>query len=122
MQDIFNLCWNRKYDQWSVIRADIRTDKLLDLLDTANFNSFKEFATLLRQKYKKLNGNKKITSKLIFDLLYELEEYDVVWHIFVIGENPKPVQPTEVMIMQVQLCVRNQDCITDIEEVETDGY
>jgi hypothetical protein len=40
----------------------------------------------------------------------------------VIGENPKPVQPTEVMIMQVQLCVRNQDCITDIEEVETDGY
>jgi hypothetical protein len=50
----------------------------LDLLDTANFNSFKEFATLLRQKYKKLNGNKKITSKLIFDLLYELEEYDVV--------------------------------------------
>ncbi|MFP4022057.1 MAG: hypothetical protein ACLFUK_10705 [Halanaerobium sp.] len=109
-------------DQWSVIKANIRTDKLLDLLDTANFNSFKKFATLIRQKYKKLNGNKKITSKLIFDFLYELEEYDVVRHIFVVGDNQKPVKPTELMRMQVQICVRNQDCITDIEEVDTDGY
>jgi len=30
--------------------------------------------------------------------------------------------PTEVTRKQVQLCIRNQDCITDIEEVETDGY
>lgn len=112
----------RKYDQWSVIRAKIKTDKLLDLLDTANFNSFKEFATLLRRKYKKIDGSKKITSKLIFNFLYELEEYDAVRHVFVVGDNPKPIQPTEVTRMQVQLCVRNQDCITDIEEVETDGY
>jgi len=72
---------------------------------------------LLRRKYKRLNGNKKITSKLIFDLLYKLEKYDVVRHIFVVGENSKPVQQTEIMRMQVQLCVRNQDCITELKPV-----
>lgn len=111
----------RKYDSWSVVQADIKSNKLLDLVDTLNFDYFQEFTAMIKDRYKKIDGFKKITTKLIFDLLNEVEEFDVVRHVFPVGRKSELVLPTKIARMQVQLCVRNQDCITDIEEVDLNG-
>lgn len=76
---------------------------------------------MIKDRYKKIDGFKKITTKLIFDLLNEVEKFDVVRHVFPVGSKSELVLPTKIARMQVQLCVRNQDCITDIEEVDLNG-
>lgn len=78
-------------------------------------------AVIIKDRYKKIDGFKKITTKLNFDLLNEVEEFDVVRHVFPVGRKSELVLPTKITRMQVQLCVRNQDCITDIEEVDLNG-
>lgn len=110
------------YTNWSIIKAEIKTNRMINLVDTNHFNKFKNFVSLIRERYKKTGGLKKVTNKLIFDILYRLEEYDAVRHVFRVGEDADKIFPTQVNRMQVQVCVRNHECIENFEEVDSDEY
>jgi len=111
----------KNYEDWSIIKSRIKAEKLLDFVNTNHFNELKSFVKKVRTRYRSIGGLKQVNTKLIFDILYELEPYDVIRHAFCVGEDPENIYPTPITRMQIQVCVRNQDCIRYIEEVETNG-
>jgi|SRR5690554_850567 len=112
---------NMNIQRWGVIEAHIKTQKMLDLVSPSNFNELKKIVTIIRQRYKILGGLKKVTTKLIFNVLYNVEAYDAVRHIFCVGNEDDRIFPTEIIRMQIQVCVRNPECIVSFKEVEFNG-
>lgn len=124
----------RRYSNWSVIEALIETEKVIDLTNsTENYNKFIEVLKTIREKEDVLIKLKKwyemeydvkvkddFLNPLIFDMMYEYDPYDLVRHTFKVrGRRDEPT--TNIRPMQVQLCVKNEDCIIDYEEVEEYG-
>ncbi len=111
----------RKYDKWSTVEANITTEKMLDMIDPDNFDEFKKITSKIRNRYSQSGGIKKVTTKLIFNLVHIVENYDAVRHSFSVGEHEECIYPTNMVKMGIQICVRNHDCIDILKEVGMNG-
>ena len=72
----------------------------------------------INKRYKNLTNGRytKLTNCEILEDLYRIKPYYLVKKIFVIQKRDK-IQNTNFIWVQVQMCVRNRDCIKTIEEV-----
>mgnify|MGYP000424522069 CR=1 FL=1 len=72
----------------------------------------------INKRYKNLTNGRytKLTNCEILEDLYRIKPYDLVKKTFVIQKRDK-IQNTNFLWVQVQMCVRNRDCIKTIEEV-----
>ncbi|MEJ6952082.1 hypothetical protein [Natronospora cellulosivora (SeqCode)] len=107
----------RRYNNWSIIKVNIKTIKMLDMIDPDNFDELKKFTSKIRDRYRELGGIRKVNTKLIFNMAYSKEKYDAVRHAFSVGKHKECIDPTKMEKMEIQVCVRNQECIFILEEV-----
>ncbi|MFW6016888.1 MAG: hypothetical protein ACOCRK_10660 [bacterium] len=131
-KDIFqaiNWCTRAKVkeiDNPAVIEVDIKTDSLIDLTLTCHYNYLMKLSKEIHKEYRKrlrsndLNGEK-LTSKHIFNILYQIKEYSVIRHVFNVT-NGGTVLGTKVARVQIQVCVRDEECISNMKEVDLNGY
>ncbi|OAA91284.1 hypothetical protein [Clostridium ljungdahlii] len=125
MKQAINFCTKaRKYKNWSVLKATISAERVIDLIDINTFDKFQAYATELKSRFLKLKNGKKrqLMNSVILDVMYKLNPYDVVRAAFPIpkvGYAPR----TNIQPMEIQLSVRNRNCIDrySIKEVENDG-
>ena len=77
-----------------------------------------KIAKKINKRYKNLTNGRytKLTNCEILEDLYRIKQYDLVKKTFVIQKRDK-IQNTNFLWVQVQMCVRNRDCIKTIEEV-----
>ena len=88
----------------------------LDRLETMTI--LDKIAKKINKRYKNLTNGRytKLTNCEILEDLYRIKPYDLVKKTFVIQKRDK-IQNTNFLWVQVQMCVRNRDCIKTIEEV-----
>ena len=108
----------RKFPKWAVIRSSISADKVVDLLMLSDVEEFQRIARTLVSRYSKLNAGErpKLMNADVLSVIYRVSGYDLVRSAFRIPKT-YPIQYTNVVPLQIQLCVRNQACIKTIEEV-----
>lgn len=112
----------RKYDDVVVIRSEIEAEKVFDLVQTKYMNIF-------RAVYDKINerindgdfGNLKVgyNNGIIIEYICRYAKFDVVRHAFQVPATNK-LRNTNIMPIQIQLCVRNEKCIKNTKEVVCD--
>lgn len=109
-----------------VIKANIKSDKLIDLTLTSHYEYVYDLSEKIRKKAKDaLNKNRfkstELNPKIIFNTLYRLKEFDVIKHIFKVPHGGRVIG-TQVYRSQIQLCIRNRNVIHNLEEVDLNGY
>ena len=104
---------------FKIIQADINTNKLLNLVDTKTYEQFESFAKKFQNRYKtrKDYSKRKLINAVILDAMYKLEPYEVVRAVFPVPKT-KYAPRTNIQPVQIQVCVRKHDCISNIKEVE----
>lgn len=112
----------RKYSEWAVVKSKIKADAVFDLIQSEDFIFFDKTFKLIVSRYEKINKNKirnKVTNKVVFNMIYEHRPYDLVRGVFTVpkGKNIK-ISGTKYSHSQIQLCVRNLECIKSIEMEE----
>lgn len=109
----------RKYSEWAVIRSNLEVCTVVDLIDKGTYNRFKEIAIKMEKRYKtkKDKSPRKLINSVVLEAMYKIEKYDMVRAAFPVPSE-KPADRTNICAMQIQLCVRNRNCIKTIEEVE----
>ena len=76
----------------------------------------------INKRYKNLTNGRytKLTNCEILEDLYRIKPYDLVKKTFVIQKRDK-IQNTNFLWVQVQMCVRNRDCIKTIDGSGSDS-
>ena len=131
-KDIFQAIYWRtkakkdKITNVGVIKANIKSDKLIDLTLTSHYEYVYDLSEKIRKRAKNALSKKgfkpsKLTPKNIFNTLYRLKEFDVIKHVFKVPHGGKIIG-TEVFRSQIQLCIRNRKAIHNLEEVDLNGY
>lgn len=110
-----------RIDTPAVIKAKIKTNKLIDLTLTANYNYLFALTVRLRKRYKRKYKGKDLTPRQIFDFLYEINNYCAIKHVFKVRKCHSIIG-TDIERMQIQICVRKQCAIIELEEVDISGY
>lgn len=108
----------KKIIDYKVISVNIQTNSLLDLIDTETYEAFQQFAYMLKDRYKKRKDKKprQLMNSVVLNAMYKLKPYEVVRAAFPVARTT--VAPrTNIQQMQVQVCVKEQKCISDIKEV-----
>lgn len=102
-----------------IIVADINTDRALNLIDPENYNQFLEIHAKIKERYKKRKDGKKrkLLNKVVLELMYKLEKYEVVVCIFEAPYRKNKVDRTNIMPHHIQVCVREHACISSIKEI-----
>lgn len=113
----------RKYSEWAILSCHIESDKLIDLHMTDHYEVFESFAAKLKNKYLRRSDGKprKLINSVVLNAMYEAEPFDLVRAVFPVPPG-YPVDRTNIIPVQFQLCVRNRECIKSIEEVVDHGY
>ena len=108
----------RKVQNYKVIKANIKTKNLLDLIDLETYENFEQFARQFKDRYlkKKDNRPRKLINSVVLKAMYKLKPYDVVRAVFPVPQT-QPAPRTNIQPMQIQICVKEPKCITDIKEV-----
>jgi len=113
-------CRARKYEEWIVLKCEIETDNLLNLIDKKTYKLFTKFAEKLKGSYLNLKDGspRELMNSVILNTMYILNPYDVVKAAFETRNSAKAPR-TNINPMQIQLSVRNRQCICidSIEEV-----
>lgn len=111
----------RKYSEWAVLSCNIVTDNYIDLNMTDHFEAFKSFANKLKNRYKTRSDGKprKLINAVVLNVMLEAKPFDLVRAVFAVSPG-YPVDRTNIIPVQFQICVRNRDCIKSIEEVVVD--
>lgn len=109
----------KKVANYKSIQVNINTNKLLNLVDTKTNEQFNNFAKKFQNRYKtrKDHTQRKLINAVILDAMYKLEPYEVVRGVFPVP-NTNYAPRTNIQPMQIQVCVRKHDCISNIKEVE----
>lgn len=113
----------KKYGtNWAILRCKICADTVLDLLTEEGYEAFRAMAHKIKDRYHKLPGGgpRRNINKIVVDLICNVEPVDVIRGAFDASGRKAPPR-TNVLPVQVQLCVRNTDCIT-IQEVYTNEH
>lgn len=108
----------KKIVDYKVISVAIQSNSLLDLIDTETYESFEQFAYKLKDRYKKRKDKKprQLMNSVVLDVMYKLKPYEVVRAVFPVPRTSAAPR-TNIQQMQVQVCVKEQKCISDIKEV-----
>lgn len=120
----------RDYYRWSVIEAIIKAEKIINLIDTKNYNTFIELLQEIRKNKKVLNKLKRsyeiknrvrvkdhFLNSLVLDLMYDHEPYELVKHAFRVPGRMEE-EGTNIVAIQIQICVKDQNCIVNFKEVD----
>ena len=116
-QAIYYMSKAKKKSEYKVISCDIKSDNLLDLLDISNYENFERFAVQLKDRYKKRKDGKQrvLMNGVILNFMHKVNPYDVVRGVFDVPR--RTVAPrTNIKPVQIQICVKNHDCISNIKE------
>jgi len=93
----------------------------LDLCDLETFELFKALVHKIENRMSNKGNNKFEWRELhVIDLIYRLWPFDVVRAAYVIPKG-KPIPGTNIYPIQIQVCVKNLECIKSIEEVYFDA-
>lgn len=113
----------RRYKEFEIIKSKIEAEKIINLVDTETFELFKNYAKKLNNRYKYLSDGKtprKFIDSIVLNFMYKIEKYDLVRGIFEVSTQD-PIDRSRLKQMQIQLCVRNRECIKTVEEVKEYG-
>lgn len=106
-----------RFSEWSVLKSDLEAEKVINMLDRKTYTQFKELSKLVKGKYNTRKDRKprKLINSVIFNMMYNIEKYDMVRAAFQIP-SAECADRSNILPMQIQLCVRNRECIKSIEE------
>ncbi|MCK9526103.1 MAG: hypothetical protein M0R49_09285 [Limnochordia bacterium] len=109
----------RKYPEWAVLRSKIEANVVIDLVDTETFERFRSIANRMKMRYTKLRDGRPrhLINSVVLNAMYEAEPYDLVRGIFEVPST-YTVDRTNIKQYQIQLCVRNLQCVKETSEVE----
>jgi hypothetical protein len=112
----------RPYQDFVILKSRIEVNILLDLDDVETFNMFSAFAKRImnRTKRKGNNNSSELSNAKIINAIYKIWPFDAVKATFRVPKR-KPAPGTNIYPSQVQICVRNLECIKSIEEVFCDA-
>lgn len=112
----------KKYISWTIIKCNIEAKDVIDLDDLSTLEEFQKFANKIKCRYKKRSDGKprKLINAVAINSMYEAKHFDIIKKTFEIPEG-FITERTNIIPMQVQLCVRNRNCIKTIEEVQYNG-
>ncbi|WPX08550.1 hypothetical protein [Anaerocellum danielii] len=118
LKQAYNWCTKaRKYRDWVIIKSRIEADTLLDLCDLETFELFEALVYKIKNRIDNKGNNKFRWRELhVIDLMYRLCPFDVVRAAYIVPSS-KPISGTNIYPIQVQVCVKNIECIKSIEEV-----
>jgi hypothetical protein len=108
----------RGYCEWSVIKSRLEAETVIDLIDKETLNRFNESANKIKNKYKNRRDGKprKLINAVIIDAMFKVKPYDIIRAAFHIS-NYRMADRINILPVQIQLCVKNRNCIKSIEEV-----
>lgn len=110
---------SRHYKEWAVIKSIIEAQTVINLVDTDTYERFAASFGKFDGKYKtrKNKEPRKIINAVVLNALYDKMKYDVVRAIFPVTYMDR-AKRSNILPMQIQLCIRHNDCIKTIEEVK----
>lgn len=110
----------RKLPKYSILQCNIKckSDKLLDFCRVDNYNLFNKVADEIRNKVIKTEQGKDITliNAAVITYMCYIIPMDVIRAAFPVPGR-KRREKSDIIPIQIQICVRNHVCISDIEEV-----
>ena len=108
----------RRYDDYIILKSKIEAEICIDLDRLETMTILDKIAKKINKRYTDLTNGRytKLTNCEILEDLYRIKPYDLVKKTFFIQKRDK-IQNTNFLWVQVQMCVRNRDCIKTIEEV-----
>lgn len=106
----------RKVESYKIIKANIKSNKWLDLIKVENYSELQVIAEELEKRNLSILKKYKLNNAVIIDFMYKIEKFDVVSAVF--EYNNKRIKNSNIMPMQIQICVKNMDCIFDIQGVD----
>ncbi len=113
----------RNYRDWKIIKCNLEGNSIIDLQHPEHFKCFESLAKQIRHRYmKKKDGQpRQLLNFVVMNMMYDTEPYDIARNIF---EEPTEytIYRTNVRIYPIILCVRNRDCIKDLEEANCSGF
>jgi len=125
IKQAYNFCVKaRRYQSWAILRCDIEAAIVFDLTKVDDFQEFRRIANLIKERYTMVDKNNKrrrLLNSFILNTIYKIYPYDLVRHIFRIPQY-RFIFGTNITAYQIQLCVRNKDCIKTIQEATYHEY
>lgn len=119
------ICKARQVKDYSIIEAEIVSEKLLDLIDKDTFLELNGLCDEIIARLKKISGNGKtvkvknlMTNTIALNAAYDIIPYEVVRAAF---ETPKveKIKGTNFIPVQIQVCVKKPEAIVRIEEMNS---
>ena len=109
----------RRYSDFCILKSELRPKVFLDLDDTRIMEEILKLSKKIKGRYLKLsNGQpRKLINSVLLEMMYNTIPYDMVKKTFHV-EKTRAIERTNFEWFQVQMCVRNRECICNIEEVE----
>ncbi|MCD5406232.1 MAG: hypothetical protein LRZ99_00885 [Desulfotomaculum sp.] len=111
----------RNYKSWAILKGDIKAEIIFDLTLTDHWEEFLKILKEIEKRYKKRKDGtpRKLLNFVVLNIIYKQKPYDVVRAVFDVSEAETPTfKRTNIKPVQIQLCVRNHDCIRNIERME----
>lgn len=109
-------------DDIEIIKARVKTHKMLDLDMTDSINLLlelkSEFLSFLRLESP---GYPDIKIGKFMDFTYSIVPYDAIKKTYVVPGCKPIVKGTELVRTQIQVCVKDHSCIYDIERMKCNG-
>jgi len=119
------ICKARQVKDYSIIEVEIKSEKLLDLIDKDTFLELNGLCKEIIDRLKKISENGKtinvknlMTNTIALNAAYDVIPYEVVRAAF---ETPKVkrIKGINFIPAQVQVCVKNSDVIVHIGEMSS---
>jgi len=110
----------RRYSSWKVLQAVIEGTVIIDLINLDTFEEFERQAKKIQHRYKKTKRGRprELLNAVVLNMMYKTKPYDIVRGVFPVPRK-SAVNRTNIQPYEIQLSVRNRECInTDtIKEV-----
>lgn len=119
IQQAVNFCVKaRKYEDYIILKSKIEANICIDLDNLETMKILERISKEINKRYMKLKDGspRKLKNAVILEKLYKIKQYDVVKKTFPVLKTTN-INDTNFIWVQVQICVRNRECIKTIEEV-----
>jgi len=113
----------RKYTEWAVLSCNIVTDNYIDLTMIDHYEAFKKTVAKLKNRYlKRSDGTpRKLMNSVYVNAMYDMTPFDLIRAVFIVPPGYE-VDRTNIYPSELQICVRNRNCIKSVREVINHGY
>lgn len=106
----------RKVKDYKIIKAKIKSDRWIDLVKNENYLYLLKIADEIKKRNIPSLKGYKLVNAVVIDFMHQIEEFDIISATFEIEKSSR-CSGMNIMPMQIQICVKNTNCISDIEEV-----